>query len=142
MTAPTVTAHATLEDTYRTAFPNSDSLYQKALEHFPNGVTHDGRFLRPFPVYIDRALGARKWDVDGHEIIDYWMGHGSLLLGHGREEVVQAVAEQTEKGMHYGACHELEIEWADLVSRLVPCAERVRFVFQKELIIRKVRLQS
>ena len=128
MDAPTMTAHATLEDTYRAAFPKSRALYQKALDHFPNGVTHDGRFLRPFPVYIDRALGARKWDVDGNEIVDYWMGHGSLLLGHGREEVVQAVAEQSGKGMHYGACHELEIEWADLVSRLVPCAERVRFV--------------
>lgn len=128
MSIATSAPTASLEAAFQDSFPSSFAHYQKALDYFPNGVTHDGRYMKPFPVYIDRADGAHKWDVDGHELIDYWMGHGALLLGHGRKEVVDAVMEQAARGMHYGACHELEIKWADLVSRLVPAAERVRFV--------------
>jgi len=72
-------------------------------------------------------LGSRKWDVDGHELIDFLNGHGALLLGHSPPEIVAAVQEQVAKGTHYGACHELEIEWGECVKRLLPSAERVRF---------------
>jgi len=74
-----------------------------------------------------RAAGARKWDVDGNEYVDYWMGHGSLLLGHCHHQVVQAVAEQLSRGTHYGACYPLEVEWAEIVVGIVPSAEMVRF---------------
>lgn len=124
MTAPV----PTLEAAYSEAFPRSSALYKEALTRFPNGVTHDGRYMQPFPVYIDRADGAHKWAVDGQDIIDYWMGHGSLLLGHSHPVIVDSITEQAARGTHYGACHELEIEWADEVMRLVPSAETVRFV--------------
>jgi glutamate-1-semialdehyde 2,1-aminomutase len=65
--------------------------------------------------------------VDGHEIIDFVMGHGALLLGHAHPEVKRAVAEQIEKGTHYGACQELELRWASWVQRLMPSAQLVRF---------------
>jgi glutamate-1-semialdehyde 2,1-aminomutase len=93
----------------------------------PSGVTHDSRFLRPFPIYANRAAAARKWDVDGHEYIDYVMGHGALLLGHNYPTVAEAAAEQLSRGTHYGASHELEIAWAEEVVHLVPSAELVRF---------------
>lgn len=127
MAAPALKT-TSLEEAYCRMFPESYALYQRALRRFPNGVTHDGRFMLPFPVYVSRAAGSRKWAEDGHELIDYWMGHGSLLFGHGRPEIVQAVTGQAAKGTHYGACHALEIEWADWITRLVPCAETVRFV--------------
>ncbi len=117
-----------LESTYRQTFDRSAALYERALDQFPNGVTHDGRFMRPFPVYIDRAQGARKWSVEHRELIDYWMGHGALLLGHGHPDIVRAIAEQAARGTHYGACHELEIEWAERIRQLMPAAEAVRFV--------------
>src|SRR3989442_14375089 len=79
------------------------------------------------PIDVDRAQGPRKWDVDGHEYVDYWMGHGALFLGHCHPAVVRAVQEQMARGTHVGACHELEVRWAELVNRLVPCAELVRF---------------
>src|SRR5262249_5021450 len=66
-------------------------------------------------------------DVDGHELVCYVMGHGALLLGHGHADVVAAIREQAGRSLHPGACHELESEWADLVIRLIPSAERVRF---------------
>jgi glutamate-1-semialdehyde 2,1-aminomutase len=102
-------------------------LHQRAKALFPNGVTHDLRHLEPFPVYVERAEGAHKWDVDGHRLIDYWAGHGALLLGHGHPKVVDAVRRQMGRGTHPGACHELEIEWGEQVRRLVPSAERMRF---------------
>ena len=58
------------------------------------GGCRDVYYLEPWPVYIDRAQGAHKWDVDGHELIDYWSGHGALLLGHSHPEVVEAVQGQ------------------------------------------------
>src|SRR5947199_1064632 len=100
-----------LQQRYEAEFAVSRKLFAQAKNIFPNGVTHDLRHLEPFPVYIDRAQGSRKWDVDGHEFIDYWSGHGALLLGHGPPAVVAAVQRQMERGTHLGACHELEIEW-------------------------------
>jgi glutamate-1-semialdehyde 2,1-aminomutase len=118
---------ASLTARYEAAFPNSRRLYGEARGLFPGGVTHDLRLLEPFPVYVDRAEGAHKWDVDGHELIDYWSGHGSILLGHSHPAVVEAVRRQAGRATHPGACHELEIEWGRLVRRLVPSAERLRF---------------
>src|SRR5947207_186890 len=112
---------------YTAEFPTSRKLYEQAKTVFPGGVTHDLRYLEPFPVYIDRAKGAHKWDVDGHELIDYFSGHGALLLGHCPDDVVAAVQQQMARATHPGACHELEIEWGRWVQKLVPSAERVRF---------------
>jgi glutamate-1-semialdehyde 2,1-aminomutase len=116
-----------LVERYRAAFPRSQELHRRAQGIFPNGVTHDVRHLEPFPVYVDRAEGSHKWDVDGHELIDYWAGHGALLLGHGHPAVVDAVQRQMARATHPGACHEGEIAWGGLVQQLVPSAERVRF---------------
>jgi glutamate-1-semialdehyde 2,1-aminomutase len=113
---------------FESEFAQSRKLHEQAKGLFPNGVTHDLRYLEPFPVYIDRAQGARKWDVDGHELIDYWSGHGALLLGHSHPAVVEAVQRQTGRSTHPGACHELEIEWGRWVQRLVPSAQKLRFV--------------
>lgn len=116
-----------LASRYEAAFPKSKSLFEHAVTVFPSGVTHDLRYLEPFPIYICRAVGAHKWDVDDHELIDYWAGHGALLLGHCHPKIVAAVQEQMALGTHPGACHELEIRWAQLVRKLIPSAERVRF---------------
>src|SRR5438445_3007772 len=113
---------------YEAEFRNSRQLYLRAKELFPGGVTHDLRYLEPFPIYVHLAEGSHKWDVDGHELIDYWSGHGALLLGHGHPAVVEAVQRQAGRGTHPGACHELEIEWGQWVRKLIPSAEKLRFV--------------
>ena len=107
--------------------PRSAALNARARLLMPGGVTHDVRLTDPFPLAVGRAAGARKWDLDGHELICYVMGHGALLFGHGHPEIVAAVREQATRSFHPGACHELESDWAGLVTRLVPSAERVRF---------------
>jgi glutamate-1-semialdehyde 2,1-aminomutase len=83
--------------------------------------------MQPFPIYVDRAQGSRKWDVDGNEYIDYVMGHGALFMGHAHPKITAAVVEQAQKGTHYGANHRLELEWGALVRQIVPSAEEVRF---------------
>ena len=116
-----------LQDAYTDALPVSRALFERARRLFPDAVTHDNRRMQPFPLYVDRADGAYKWDVDGHRYIDYWMGHGALLLGHNPPAVRDAVREQALRGTHHGACHEKEVEWGEWVQRLVPSAARIRF---------------
>lgn len=116
-----------IETAFREKFAQSSRLYGRALNLFPSGVTHDGRYLEPFPIYIKEAHGSRKTSAEGHSIIDYWVGHGSLLLGHGYPTVVEAVQRQMALGTHYSACHELELEWGERVQKMVPSAERMRF---------------
>ncbi|MBI1915677.1 MAG: aspartate aminotransferase family protein [Planctomycetes bacterium] len=122
-----VLTRRSLAERFAAEFPTSKKLHDQAREVFPDGVTHDLRHLEPFPVYVDRAAGAYKWDVDGHRLIDYWSGHGALLLGHSHPAVVEAVQRQVARATHPGACHELEVEWGQWVRRLVPSVERVRF---------------
>jgi glutamate-1-semialdehyde 2,1-aminomutase len=117
----------TILDEFSTRFAGSRAMHARARAVLPGGLSHDVRHMRPFPVFVDRAAGSRKWDVDGHELICYHMGHGALLLGHGHPAIVRAVAEQAGRGMHFGAEHPLEIDWAAQVISMVPSAERVRF---------------
>ncbi|VTR94598.1 glutamate-1-semialdehyde -aminomutase : Glutamate-1-semialdehyde 2,1-aminomutase, putative OS=Planctomyces maris DSM 8797 GN=PM8797T_22388 PE=3 SV=1: Aminotran_3 [Gemmata massiliana] len=121
------TATQTVADRYTATFAGSKRRFETAKGVFPTGVTHDARMMDPFPVYITHAKGAHKWDVDGHQLTDYFVGHGSHLLGHCPDDVVKAVQDQMARGTHHGACHDAEIEWGQLVRKLIPSAERVRF---------------
>ena len=123
----TQAGHTWIWESYRRGNPRSEALFARAGLAIAGRITHDARYMKPFPVYVDRARGTRKWTVDGQELIDYWMGHGSVFLGHGHPAILQAMHDQLERGTHYGACHELEVRWAELIQRLVPSAERVRF---------------
>lgn len=105
----------------------SKARHLEAREVFPSGIVHDARYMKPHPLYIERAEGSWKWDPDGNKYIDYFGGHGSLLLGHAHPSMVEAVNAQIGRGTHPAACHELELQWGRLVKRLIPSAERVRF---------------
>ena len=117
----------TIEEHYLAQHPRSQALYERARAHFPSGVTHDARWMEPFPLAIEHAAGAYKWDIDGNRLIDYWQGHGALLLGHAYAPVVEAIQRQAARGTHYGANHRLEIEWAEQVKRCFPHVEQLRF---------------
>lgn len=117
----------TIEQEYIETRPKSRALYERAVRNMPSGVAHDGRVFSPFPFYIERADSARKWDVDGHIYLDCWSGHGALILGHNHPVIVAAITEQAKRGLHYSACHELEVRWAELIRSCVPGAEKVRF---------------
>ena len=112
---------------YREKTPGSGKFAERARSVFPSGLTHDSRQLDPYCLYVDRAQGSRKWDVDGNEYVDYFGGHGALLMGHNYPDIVEAVDKQVHSGTHYGSGHELEIRWGELVKKLIPSAEKVRF---------------
>src|SRR4029079_9561959 len=128
---------------YKARTQGSGALFERARQVLPSGITadaryldhysiqvprdHGARFLDPYSIHVARAKGPRKWDVDGNEYVDYFGGHGALLLGHSHPAVVEAVKRQMELGAHYGWSHELEVRWAELVCELTPCAEKVRF---------------
>jgi glutamate-1-semialdehyde 2,1-aminomutase len=122
-----VASNSPIEAAYRARTPGSARRAAAAQAVFPSGLVHDSRRMWPYPLYVERAKGARKWDVDGNEYVDYFGGHGALILGHGHPAVLAAVHEQLDRGTHYAACHDLEVEWGERIQRMVPCAERLRF---------------
>src|ERR1041385_4786514 len=89
----TQSRQATIGDELELRHKKSADLYKEALDVFPSGVTHDIRFMRPFPIFVTHAKGSRKWDVDGNEYVDYFGGHGALILGHCHPQVTAAVTE-------------------------------------------------
>lgn len=107
---------------------NSTAWFERASRVLAGKVGHDLRYAEPLPMYIERGKGGRKWDVDGKEFVDFLMGNGALLLGHAAPEILEAIAAVMDRGTHFGNDHPLQIEWAELVQRLVPSAEKVRFV--------------
>src|SRR5260221_11435035 len=115
-----------IEDGYGARPPASAALYARASRVLPAGLTHDSRATSPYPIYAARAAGARKWDVDGNEYVDYFGGHGALLFGHAHAPLVEAIQRQATLGTHWGASHELEAQWAELAQRPVPSAGRAR----------------
>ncbi len=115
-------------EAHRKTRPRTAELYSRALESLAGGVGHDLRRGHPLPLYMSRAAGSRKWDEDGREYIDYGMGNAALLLGHAPAEVCRAMRDALGLGFHFGNDHPMQLEWAELIRKLVPCAERVRFV--------------
>jgi len=79
-------------------------------------------------IMIARGSGSHVWDEDGNEYIDYLIGSGPMLLGHGHPEVLEAVLEQLPKGMTFFANNSKGVELAEAIVDAVPCCEQVRFV--------------
>jgi glutamate-1-semialdehyde 2,1-aminomutase len=122
-----VATDQTINARYENEFAGSARMFERARKSIVGGITHDGRHIKPFPPYVDHADGAYKWDVDGHKLIDFAIGHGSLILGHNDPEISEALRSQVVRGTHFSAGHEGEIAWAEKIVDLVPSADKVRF---------------
>ncbi len=79
-------------------------------------------------VFIAEGKGSHVWDHDGNEYIDYLIGSGPMLLGHGHPEVMEVIFEQLPKGQTFFANNTLGVELAEEICRAVPCAEQLRYV--------------
>ncbi|MDA8253716.1 MAG: aminotransferase class III-fold pyridoxal phosphate-dependent enzyme [Rhodospirillales bacterium] len=112
---------------WRAHTPGSAELAQQAAGLLPSGITHDARRQDPYGPYIARAQGGHKWDVDGNRYVDFYGGHGALILGHAHPEVTAAIAAAAAEGTQFGANHPREVQWAAVIRRLVPSCERLRF---------------
>ncbi|MEW5979956.1 MAG: aminotransferase class III-fold pyridoxal phosphate-dependent enzyme [Acidobacteriota bacterium] len=98
--------------------PGCAQTFSKGPTSFVQGVT---------PSFVSKAQGACFWDVDGNRYLDYIMGLGPVILGHADPMVNEAVRRQMELGMSFSLPHPIEVEVAELLNQIIPCAERVRF---------------
>ena len=109
----------------------SDSLFAAAQRVIPGGVNSPVRAFRGVggrPFFVDRAEGARIFDVDGNAYIDFLGSWGPLILGHAAPAVVEAVVKAARRGTSYGAPTEGEVELAERITAAVPSMEMVRLV--------------
>lgn len=109
----------------------SSQLYKKACNCIPGGVNSPVRAFKSVgldPLFIDHASGARIYDVDGNEFIDYVCSWGPLILGHSHPQVLEAISAAARKGTSFGAPCEKEIELAELICQAIPSVEQVRMV--------------
>lgn len=108
----------------------SDELFAEALKHLPGGVNSPVRAFRAVggnPFFVDRAAGARIWDIDGNQYIDYVCTWGPAIHGHAHPRIVGAVQEAAAKGTSFGTPNPLEVTMAKLVREAFPIVEKVRF---------------
>ncbi len=109
----------------------SSAAFREAQKYIPGGVNSPVRAFKAVgrdPLFIDRALGSRIYDIDGNEFIDYVCSWGPCILGHASEPVIEAVKKACEKGLSFGAPTELETELAGMITEAVPAIEQVRLV--------------
>jgi len=107
---------------------SSRQLYERAKNVTPGGVNSPVRAFEPYPFFVDKAKGARIYTVDEEAYVDYCMAYGALILGHANVDINTAVSKQVGKGSLYGVPTELEIEFAEQISKLSPCMEMLRLV--------------
>ena len=114
-------------DAYRQKTPLSENLFKRSREVMPGGVSHNFHYFPPYPFFVRKGKGSKIWDVDGNEYVDLWMGHYTHILGHHPEVIVEAIEQQLKEGIHWGIVFEKQVELAELIRDLVPCAEMIRF---------------
>jgi len=113
-------------------FDNSRRQLNRALRTIPLGTQTFSKSTMNFvegssPLFLDRGVGGRVWDVDGNEFIDYVLGLLPVVLGYCDPDVDAAIRRQLDKGISFSLATKLEADLAERLVRLVPCAEMVRF---------------
>src|SRR6476646_1953437 len=114
-----------------TPMPHSSELFARAQKRIPGGVNSPVRAFRNVgsePFFVERGQGARIWDVDRNEYIDYVGSWGPAILGHAPKVVVEAVRDAATRGLSFGIPNPLETQMAELICEWIPSIEKVRMV--------------
>ncbi len=105
--------------------------FERAKRVLAGGISSSARATTagrlPHPLYIASASGPHILDADGNRYLDYLLSYGSVILGHANPAIIQAVRAQLDLGTMFGTCNTLEVELAELICKMVPCAQLVRF---------------
>ncbi|HZF02125.1 MAG TPA: glutamate-1-semialdehyde 2,1-aminomutase [Methylomirabilota bacterium] len=107
----------------------SEKLFAEALNYIPGGVNSPVRAFRAVggnPFFVNKAKGARIWDMDGNELIDYVGTWGPAILGHAHPKIISAVKAAAEHGTSFGIPNPLEVKMAKLICELIPSIQKVR----------------
>jgi len=103
----------------RKVTPLGSQTYSKSVRYFCEGAA---------PAFLERGQGSHVWDVDGNEFVDFMCALGPVTVGYNDPLVNAAVIAQLQKGISFSMATELEVELAEALTKIVPCAEMVRFV--------------
>jgi glutamate-1-semialdehyde 2,1-aminomutase len=109
----------------------SSQLFAAAQERIPGGVNSPVRAFRNVggePFFVERAAGAKIWDVDGKEYLDYIGSWGPAILGHAPKVIVDAVRDAAARGVSFGIPNPFEVELAELICQWMPSVEKIRMV--------------
>ncbi len=107
--------------------PRSEDLFRESSALFPGGVNSPVRRYDPYPKFMTSSSGSKLVDSDGKEYVDYCLGFGPMILGHGHPELRKALQRQVEAGVIFGTPSELEIKLARMISASVPSIRKMRF---------------
>ena len=113
---------------YKKKTKNSAKIFAESARLHVNGVSHNIRYYEPYPFVVKSSRGTNLVDVDNNKYTDYWMGHWSLIFGHGQNSVKDSLQKQIEKSWMYGTVNEQTIKLSELISKAVPVAEKIRYV--------------
>ncbi len=106
----------------------SEQLFGRAGKVIPGGVNSPVRFYEPYPFFATTARGSKLVTADHRTLLDYCMGYGALLLGHGYSTVTEAAKSQIDKGTLFCVPTEREVKLAEMITKMVPSAEMTRLV--------------
>ena len=109
----------------------STKYFEEAKKHIPGGVNSPVRAFKSVgrdPLYIAKAKGAKIWDVDGNEFIDYVGSWGPMILGHAKDSVIKAIQKTAINGTSFGASNVKEISLAKGIKKFFPSVDIVRMV--------------
>lgn len=109
-------------------YSKSQELYERAQKVLAGGVSSEFRkFSTPHPLFYTHGEGSRLWDIDGNEYLDFTLSQGPLILGHSHPTVLERVAQASQQGQLFAGQHLDELELAEKLQSLIPCAELMRF---------------
>jgi glutamate-1-semialdehyde 2,1-aminomutase len=109
-------------------YEKSKLLYERACQSLAGGVSSEFRkFSYPHPLFYSNGNGSRIYDVDGNEYLDFSLSQGPLILGHSHPAVLRKIEEYSRNGQLFAGQHLLELELAEKLQQIIPCAELIRF---------------
>ena len=120
-------ALAEAEELYRARNPKSLAQHREACAAMPGGNTRSAIYVDPFPLTIARGEGARLWDLDGHEYVDFLSEFTAGIYGHSHPAIRQAIAAALEDGLNFGAHNRAEARFAAAICARFPSIDLVRF---------------
>jgi glutamate-1-semialdehyde 2,1-aminomutase len=113
------------------ALDESRKWFERAKLVLAGGISSSARATttgdHAFPLYMTHGRGSRIWDADGHEYVDHLLAYGSAVLGHADADLGEILRSQLDLGTMFGTCNTVEVQLAEQICRMVPCADLVRF---------------
>lgn len=109
----------------------SSTWFGRAKQALAGGISSSARATttvdQPHPLYMHRGSGGRVEDVDGNVFVDFLLSYGALILGHANPKLMQAATDQLQRGTMFGTANTAEVELAEAICQMVPCADLVRY---------------